>query len=592
MLVDCFNQSFMLGKLSTSQRQAIITLLEKPGKDKTLIENWRPISLNNVDYKILTKILASRIKPILPSIIHPNQTGYVNGRQIFHSVRLLQDIMDISVKKNIHGMLIFIDFLKAFDTLEWDFMFKALEHFNFGNQYIAWVKMIYNDISSSIINNSVTSPYFSLSRGVRQGDPLSGYLFIIALEILAQKIRDDKRIEGFKIDNVEIKLTQYVDDMTVVCKDRHSGDALFEILSKFRSISGLGINVKKSEGMGIGLDKSTTNKLFGIKWPNDPIKVLGIHLSYDVLAAEKANFDDKIKQLKLQLHWWKARDLTLIGRILIAKSIGLSKFIYLASVIDIPQNIVSEVNAIIYDFIWKGKKDKVSRKILMQDCDEGGFKMFGFDIIIKSLRVKWIKQYLDQTLQADWKQTFESQCQKVNLSLFLRSNFRAIEIKHCNNFYKKAIEDWREVKLELDSNKEELNGQFIWYNTNITIGRTTVYDESLLKAGLWSVNDLYETGKLIPFHVWQKRGVDLSSYLTWQGIIRSIPPKWKIAIKSEFPATRNIPPCCVKIGQHILNLENMSTKDFKKIHALQHLIEKSRNRIQFGGKYPEVIFQQ
>ena len=113
---------------------------------------------------------------------------------------------------------------------------------------------------------------------------------------------------------------------------------------------------------------------------------------------------------------------------------------------------------------------------MMQDCNVGGFKMFGFDIIIKSLRVKQIKQYLDQTLPADWKQTFESQCNKVNLSLFLRSSFRARGIKHCNNFYNQAIEDWREVKLEVGSNKEELNSHFIRYNTNITIGKTTVYD--------------------------------------------------------------------------------------------------------------------
>ena len=104
--------------MSNSQKQAVITLIEKKGKDRCLIENWRPISLLNVDAKILSKVIATRIKKVLPDIIHHNQSGYISDRYIGETVRSIFDIMDFTGKENIPGLLIFIDFQKAFDTLE------------------------------------------------------------------------------------------------------------------------------------------------------------------------------------------------------------------------------------------------------------------------------------------------------------------------------------------------------------------------------------------------------------------------------------------------------------------------------------------
>ena len=106
--------------MSCSQKQAIITLIEKKGKDRSLLENWRPISLVNVDTKIMSKVIATRIKKVLPYIIHHNQSGYVEDRYIGETARSIFDIMDFTVKENFPGLLIFVDFQKAFDNLEWD----------------------------------------------------------------------------------------------------------------------------------------------------------------------------------------------------------------------------------------------------------------------------------------------------------------------------------------------------------------------------------------------------------------------------------------------------------------------------------------
>ena len=116
--IQCANECFEKGEMSCSQKQAVITLLEKKGKDRSFLENWRPISLVNVDAKIMSKVIATRMKNVLPSIIHHNQTGFIKDRYIGETVRSIFDIMDYTAKENIPGLLIFIDFHKAFDSLE------------------------------------------------------------------------------------------------------------------------------------------------------------------------------------------------------------------------------------------------------------------------------------------------------------------------------------------------------------------------------------------------------------------------------------------------------------------------------------------
>ena len=115
----------------------------------------------------MTKAIAWRIKTVLPDIIHQNQTGYVKDRFIGETIRSIYDIMDFTATENISGLVIFIDFQKAFDSVEWGFLIKCLEKFNFGPHLIYWVRVFYKDIKICIINNGLTSNFFPLERGVR-----------------------------------------------------------------------------------------------------------------------------------------------------------------------------------------------------------------------------------------------------------------------------------------------------------------------------------------------------------------------------------------------------------------------------------------
>ena len=222
-LIDSSNEAFLKKEMSPSQRQAVTTLIEKQDKDRTYLENWKPISLTNVDAKIASKVIATRIVKVLPEIIHSNPTGYVSGRFIGEAAR---SILDTKIY-DIPGLLLFIGFEKAFDSLEWIFMFKCSEVFGFGPSLTRWVETFYSNIASCIINNGTLSASFEINRGVRQGDPLSPYLFIIAVELLAVAIRSCSEIKGIKIDSKEFKMVQYADDLTAFVSDIRSAQYLF-----------------------------------------------------------------------------------------------------------------------------------------------------------------------------------------------------------------------------------------------------------------------------------------------------------------------------------------------------------------------------
>lgn len=175
----------------------------KKDADPNLIKNWRPLTLLNCDYKIASKAIANRIKTVLPELISDDQSGFVKNRCISDNIRTLDSVIQYTANKNIPGLLLFLDFEKAFDTLEWSFIDKSLQHFGFGPSLSKWVRLFYSKTESCILNNGWMSNFFELSRGVRQGCALSPYLFILSVEILAEAIRNKREITGIKIQDTE-----------------------------------------------------------------------------------------------------------------------------------------------------------------------------------------------------------------------------------------------------------------------------------------------------------------------------------------------------------------------------------------------------
>ena len=177
-------------------KQGVITLLPKPGKDTLYIDNWRPISLLTVDYKILALVFANRLKEGLNYIISETQNGFLKKRYISSNIRLILDLLDYPDLVQSEALILFLDFRKAFDTIEHRFLFQTLNLFGFKDNFINLVSMLYNDINSSVIVNLNTTRRFKINRGVRQACPISPYLFILVTELLSLNIAKAEVIRG------------------------------------------------------------------------------------------------------------------------------------------------------------------------------------------------------------------------------------------------------------------------------------------------------------------------------------------------------------------------------------------------------------
>ena len=177
--LSCILHSFGKEELCTSQRQAIIKLIKKKKKDKDqrLVQNWRPISLLNIDVKIISKALLKRIKNVLLSLISDNQSAYVDGRFISEGGRLIADALQITSVLKLNGMWVTADIQKAFDSVNHQFLTLALKRYGFGKTFIKWIKTLLNNQESCIINGGITTKYFKLDKGTHQGDPISAYFF-------------------------------------------------------------------------------------------------------------------------------------------------------------------------------------------------------------------------------------------------------------------------------------------------------------------------------------------------------------------------------------------------------------------------------
>ena len=157
----------------------------------------------------------------------------------------------------------FLDFKKAFDSLEWSFLHKVIEKFNFGQNFQQWVKLLYTKPQAIIRNNGWLSESFNLCRGIRQGCPLSALLFIFAVEILGVKLRDDTKVKGYTISHnnkvATFKISQYADDSVIILKDISQIDYAISLVEEFGQFAGLKLNFEKTKIILLGSAQGSLN---------------------------------------------------------------------------------------------------------------------------------------------------------------------------------------------------------------------------------------------------------------------------------------------------------------------------------------------
>ena len=359
-LVESFNYAHEKGQLSISQKRGIITLIPKQDSDLLDLQNWRPITLLNTDYKIAAKALARRIEKVLPGIINSDQTGFIKGRYIGENIRLISDIMDYTKSENLPGILLSLDFTKAFDTLECPYINRVLDILNCREGVKRWISIFYANIETAVLNNGFATKWFKPSRGVRQGCPLSPYLFVLGVEILAAKIRQNSLVKGINLFGNEVKISQFADDTNLFCADVTSVENAFVTINNF---GGLQLNVKKTKAVWLGKWSKNRSTPLQLTWTHDPVKILRIHFSYDEKQNNYHNFPIKIQTLQTNLDLCKSRNLTLFGMVLIIKSIGLSQLVYSASNLNVPIDFTNDTQKKLSSFLWKKKRTKSKENV-------------------------------------------------------------------------------------------------------------------------------------------------------------------------------------------------------------------------------------
>ena len=533
-LVNSLNAGYDAGKMSTEQRRGIITLIPKKEKDPLYLKNWRPISLLNVDYKIATKAIAGRIKMTLNNLIARDQTGFLKNRYIGENIRLILDMIEICHNRKIPGLIFFLDFEKAFDSVEWSFLYKALEYFNFGPMLRHWVEAFYTDVSCCTINNGHTSRFFSLERGMRQGCPLSPYLFIICAEVLAIRIRSGK-VKGLKLGNIECKLSQYADDTTIFMEPKETNlREIIKVLEEFGKISGLKANLEKSEILRIG-DLAHSHVTFcpeyNIKWTNGPVRALGVHLTANPSDYEHLNYVPTMKQIEKTLRAWSSRDLTLIGKATILKAFALSKLTFLFSVLPSPSpTFLKELNKIIFNFVWSGKSEKIKRKVLINTFEKGGVKIPDPQSFDKAIKVTWVKRILNPNVNTTLKRLMELSAGVENIEAMLKGNLKSTDEKVgkiSNRFLQDFMKYWSEVNFKAVSDVTDPLTQHLWYNSNIRSEDSVMYNARWYSKDIVCISDILQEGTLLAWDQFQVRyNLPTGDFLYYYRLIKSIPKQW------------------------------------------------------------------
>eukprot|EP00253_Pinus_taeda_P017716 PITA_17716 len=356
---------------------------------------FRPIALCNVIYKIITSMMARRLKPLLDKLISVEQTGFVEGRQILDGLVVTQEVIhSLKVKKQ-KGMMIKLDMSKAYDRLSWNYLGKVLESFGFSRRWIDWIHSLISSPNFSILVNGTPSKTFTASRGIRQGDPLSPFLFILAAEGLGRfikKEREANRIKGLKLwgNNLPLTHQQFVDDIMLfgeptVKEVRH----LRRILDLFAEDSGLEINRDKSCVFifnTVDQVKAHLIRLLGFRRGELPTKYLGNIL--DFTSKKMKNWQGVLDKLSNKVANWAFRTLNIAGRIVLAKFVLQAIPVYPLSIMAAPLGICTRIREIIRDFIWRGADQKkkwalVSWSQLTERKEKGGLGLRDPEILNK-----------------------------------------------------------------------------------------------------------------------------------------------------------------------------------------------------------------
>lgn len=451
-LLDVFNECFTSGALPASCRRAVVSLLPKKG-DLTLLKNWRPVSLLCTDYKILSKVLANRLKVFMDEIIGLDQSYCVPGRSILDNLFLIRDLFDLSGMYDFNIGVISIDQEKAFDRVDHYFLFAALRAFGLGEHFLHWIALLYNNVGCVVkVKGGLTRPV-PVRRGIRQGCPISGQLYSLAIEPLLAWLR--KKVRGLSLPGLlnsrPLVVSAYADDVSVFLKDNEDILALKQGLQLFAEASSAKVNWSKSEACLIGQwsAKDTPVLPAGLKWSTGGLKVLGVYLGKEDWVSR--NWEGVLDKVRAKLFSWKwlLPQLSYRGRVLVINNLVAGSLWHRLKVLVPPTGLLEQIQRILVDFFWSGrhwKKDAV----LHLPVSEGGQGLIDITSKVAGFRLQAAKRFLYGTsvVWTDLARTILLKAGRLGLdkALFLM-HLPAHGFIELPPFYNAILIAWRTLKV-------------------------------------------------------------------------------------------------------------------------------------------------
>uniref|UniRef100_A0A8C5R857 Reverse transcriptase domain-containing protein n=1 Tax=Leptobrachium leishanense TaxID=445787 RepID=A0A8C5R857_9ANUR len=408
LLTNMYN-GFLEGKSPPKELLAAsIVVIPKEGKDPSTCASYRPISLLNVDMKIYAKVLATRLSRHLPSLVHPDQVGFIPSRGAPDNIRRTVNLLSIAHASKQPSLLLSLDAEKAFDRVDWTYLWEVLRRFGVGEGMIGGIRALYTSPTASVITMGGRSRPFDILNGTRQGCPLSPLLFALCLEPLAEQIRGHPDISGIAVGDKHYKLSLFADDILLtITRPLVSLPNLYGCLSSFGALSGYKINIAKSEALNISLPQEVVTHLresFTFRWCPHRLQYLGIYLTAHVPQLYAGNYPDMIKHIKSLLRQWSSYSISWMGRIYALKMTALPKLLYLFRTLPVPLplTILPDLQSAFYRYVWQGKKPRVSRLILRRPKKHGGLAVPDLALYYKSAQLTQLLQWSSRRGRVCW----------------------------------------------------------------------------------------------------------------------------------------------------------------------------------------------
>ena len=403
ILCNAWNYSLTARQLPPSHKTSYLKLIPKAGKDLSKLTNWRPITLSNCDHKLITKTYSKRLCEKASKYIKEKQSAYVKGRIINDNIKSIISTINLSnLEDNLRGLIVSLDAKKAFDSVDHRYIERCLEKFGC-SRFIPIFRVLYSELSTDIIINGKVVKGFRILKGVKQGDALSCIIFIMCMEPLLRNIEKNPEIIPLKSEILRKELPKvyaYADDVSCTIADNAAAlENIFVEYERLTSLSGLELNADKTEVMRIG---SLDMRAFSINYRNqvhlinvmDKIKINGILLQPEIPQLVNANVEAVRKKIDKHLRSWSRRNLSLLGKILIVKTFGISQIIFIMqSIVLLPVHLKA-LNNLLYKFIWNKHylaakaPERIKREIVNKPIKLGGLGMLDISLLDESLKIK------------------------------------------------------------------------------------------------------------------------------------------------------------------------------------------------------------